>query len=211
MKANRRNISATIALAVVSAVALGGCQTEDPVAIPGDQPAPFQESVMGVNAEVGDVLLRSVHIEAPSDPRYQPGDDATVWFTLFNEGPRQDTLTSLTSAAAASAEIHWDKDCDGVAQTVPALPVQSEFPGLDKASGGVPPFDSYYGRLVDFKQQVLAGTSVPVTFTFADAGQVTVQALVQPSSAPRPAPTALCAAPAASSPAGHPSSDTSGA
>jgi hypothetical protein len=177
---------------------LSACQTEDPQAIPGDQPAPFQESVMGANAQAGAILLRSVHVEAPPHPSYQPGDDAVLWFTLLNQGQRQDTLTSLTSTAAASAEIRWDDDCDGTAQTVPALPLQPDFPGLTEASGGVPPFDSYYGRLVDFKQPVLAGTTVPVTFTFADAGQVTVEALVQPSTAPRPAPTALCQAPSAS-------------
>jgi hypothetical protein len=95
-------------------------------------------------------------------------------------------------------EIRWDDDCDGVAQAVPALEVQPEFPGLDNASGGVPSFDAYFGRLVDFHQQVLAGTTVPVTFTFAAAGQVTVEALVQPSGAPRPAPTGLCHQPSAS-------------
>lgn len=200
MRTNRPNTSSLPAFtaAVIAVTALAACQTEDPRAIPGDQPAPFQESVMGANAEVGEILLRSVHVEAPPNPSYQAGDDATVWFTVFNEGKRQDTLTSLSSTAARSVEIRWDKDCDGQAQTVSALPVQSEFPGLDKASGGVPPFDSYYGRLVDFRQQVLAGTTVPVTFTFAKAGQVTVDAQVQPSTAPRPAPTALCHAPSAS-------------
>ncbi len=150
---------------------------------------------MGANAQAGAILLRSVHVEAPPTPSYQPGDDAIVWFTLLNQGRRQDTLTSLTSTAAASAEIRWDDNCDGAAQAVPALPLQPAFPGLTEASGGVPSFDAYYGRLVGLKQEVLAGTTVPVTFTFADAGQVTVEALVQPSNAPRPAPTGICQAP----------------
>jgi copper(I)-binding protein len=201
----RANSAIAAIAAAILAVPLSACRTEDPVAIPGDQPEPFQESVMGANAQVGEILLRSVHVEAPQNPSYQPGNDAVVRFTLLNEGRRQDTLTSLTSTAAASVEIRWDDDCDGAARTVSALPLQPAFPGLTEASGGVPPFDAYYGRLVDFKQQVLAGTTVPVTFTFADAGQVTVEALVQPSSAPRPAPTALCQAPSAPAASARPS------
>ena len=183
--------------AALVAAALGACRVEDPNAVPGDQPEPFQESVMGANAQVGSILLRSVHVEAPANPRYEPGDDATLWFTLVNEGRQPDTLTSLTSPLTESVEIRWDDNCDGAAQTVPELPLQPVFPRPNASSAGVPPFDAYSGRLVNFNREVFAGNTVPVTFTFANAGAVTVDALVQPSGAPRPAPTVGCANPSA--------------
>ena len=43
---------------------------------------------MGTNAELGAILLRSVHVEAPSDPDYDPGDaiaafvPTSVWLSM---------------------------------------------------------------------------------------------------------------------------------
>jgi copper(I)-binding protein len=184
--------------ALASMALAGGCsRIEDPQAIPGDQEEPFQESVMGTNAELGAILLRSVHVEAPSDPDYDPGDDPVVWFTLLNEGRAPDTLVALSSPAAANAQIRRDDDCDGNAEAVPELMLPPVDPRPNSSVNGAAPFDAYFGRLIDLNRQVYAGTTIPVTFAFKKAGSITVDAFVQPSTAPRPAPTGLCPGPSA--------------
>ncbi|WP_199516634.1 copper chaperone PCu(A)C [Nucisporomicrobium flavum] len=147
---------------------------------------------MGANARIGSILLRSVHIEAPSDVRYRAGADARVWFTALNEGPSSDVLRSVTSPYARAGQIRWDSNCDGSATVVPALVLRPVKPNLAESPPGVPPFDAYHARLVELNRAVPAGTTVPVTFTFDHAGSVTVDALVQPSNAVRPEPSNRC-------------------
>ncbi|WP_369077300.1 copper chaperone PCu(A)C [Paractinoplanes hotanensis] len=147
---------------------------------------------MGANATVGPIELLSVHIEAPTDVRYQEGDDARLWFTVYNEGRRADVLRSVQSPYANAGEIRWDADCDGNATAVPALTFQPVEPNPAASRLGVPPFDAYHVQLVGLNRAVPAGTTIPVTFTFEDAGSVTVDAAVQPSTAVRPEPSNRC-------------------
>ena len=190
MMRTRKPVTALTALVAVAA--MGGCQSEDPRAVPGDPQAPYQESVMGTNNRIGPVRLLSVHVEAPLDVRYRVGDDARVWLTLLNEGPSPDVLRSVRSPVAGTTQIRWDDDCDGVATAVPALTLKPVQPNLAYSPPGVPPFDAYHLRLVDINREVLAGTTIPLTFTFDRAGTVTVQAPVQPSNAVRPEPSRRC-------------------
>ena len=201
MTSTRRGSAAA---ALFLTAALAGCRIEDPQAIPGYQPEPFQESVMGANARVGSILLRSVHVEAPADVRYQAGDDAKLWFTVVNDGREPDVLTAVSSTEARATEIRWDSDCDGVAQAVASLPLQPTSPVPNESPAGVLPFDAYFARLLDLDRQVLAGTTIPVTFVLERAGSLTVDALVQPSNAPRAEPSARCHSSSAA-PAAYPS------
>jgi copper(I)-binding protein len=193
MNTSRRFLAFAVSVSV--ALASGCSRIEDPRAIPGDQEEPFQESAMGTNAELGAILLRSVHVEAPSDPDYDPGDDPVVWFTLLNEGREPDTLLALSSPVAANAQIRRDDDCDGTAEAVSELTLLPVDPRPNPSVSGVGPFDAYFGRLTDLNRQVYAGTTIPVTFAFEKAGSITVDAFVQPSTASRPAPTGWCPGP----------------
>lgn len=181
---------AAAALAVF--VAGAGCERDNDV---------VQSGVMGTNARVGSILVRSVHIEAPPGPRYPAGAEARLWFTIVNDGAQPDALTAITSPAAAEVRIRWDSDCDGRAQVVDRLPFAAAGPDAVVTPTGIPPFDAYSGRLVDLTREVIAGSSVEVTFEFARAGTVTTEALVQPSNATRPEPSIRCV-PATGSPGG---------
>ena len=153
----------------------------------------LQSGVMGVNGQVGDVLLRSVHVEAPPEPAYRVGSDARVWFTVINSGRQPDALVAVTSPVAAAVEIRWDDDCDGRFDTVPALPLAPAEPAVVDPTGAAVPFDAYHLRLRGLTRDVIAGTNVEVTFRFQRAGQVSLRAFVQPSNAPRAEPSTRCA------------------
>ncbi|GAB1692936.1 hypothetical protein KRM28CT15_47390 [Krasilnikovia sp. M28-CT-15] len=75
---------------------------------------------------------------------------------------------------------------------MPALTLRPVQPNPATALSGVPPFDAYHVQRLALNREILAGTTIPVTFTFDHAGSVTVEALVQPSNAVRPEPSTRC-------------------
>ncbi|MFI5615226.1 copper chaperone PCu(A)C [Amycolatopsis sp. NPDC051903] len=115
----------------------------------------------------------------PESDRYRVGDTARVRLTLVNRGPTADALVAVASPIVNKAAVHWDRGCDGIAEEVGRLPVT--------ASGGVPvpPGASqyrhgpYYVQLTALLREALAGTTLPVSFTFERAGTVSVAAKVQ--------------------------------
>jgi copper(I)-binding protein len=173
--------------AVVLALTVLGC----------GEPREIQSGAMGVNAQVGDVLMQSVHVEAPPQGSYPPGAEARVWLTLLNQGAAPDSLVEVASPVAERVEIRWDRECDGAFDTVPDLPLRppeptgTGLPGTEVPTGVVP-FDAYHLRMVDLRSPVLAGTSVELTFRFERAGEITIRAQVQPPDVPRPEPSTRC-------------------
>lgn len=130
---------------------------------------------MGTNAEVGDVVLRNVFVRAPGDGAYQRGEDAVVRLAMFSRSDRPDALLGVRTRSADQVELRSDTDCDGTAETVPRIGVPAE--GAVNEPGSVD--SAYHLRVVDFSEEVLAGTTVPLTFIFEDAGEVEVDALVE--------------------------------
>jgi copper(I)-binding protein len=164
------------------AVLLAACS-----AVPQDWPSCGQ---MGVDSRVGDVLLRSVHVVAPSGGHYPAGSDATVLLTLVNESTDVDSLVSVTSPSADRVDIRWDRQCRGTTEVMPSLPLAPE--SRPDAADAERPFDAYDLRLVGLREDVPSGGTIQLTFTFSRAGWVDTAAEVQPSNAPLPEPSHPC-------------------
>ncbi|PSL57394.1 copper(I)-binding protein [Saccharothrix carnea] len=130
---------------------------------------------VGANAEVGDVVLRNVFVRAPGDGAYQRGEDAVVRLAMFSRSDRPDALLGVRTRSADQVELRSDTDCDGTAETVPRVAVPADR-AVDRP-GSVDP--AYQLHVVDFSEEVRAGTTVPLTFIFEDAGEITVDALVE--------------------------------
>lgn len=161
---------------------------------PGDRPAANQPTSlprapapapdvpvqsMGTDVELGPLSLLDVAVAPPDTDRHRAGENARINLTLVNRGDAEDTLTGVSSPAAAHAAIHFDRACDGTAERVGRLPIT--------ASGSVPlppgaprhRHGPYYLELVGLTRD-LQPTTVPITFTFEHAGTVTVAAIVRP-------------------------------
>ncbi|HTW72366.1 MAG TPA: copper chaperone PCu(A)C [Acetobacteraceae bacterium] len=108
------------------------------------------------------------------------GATGVVYLTVTDQGA-PDTLTGAASPVAASAELHQTIDDHGVMKmrSVASLPVAPGKP-ITLAPGG------YHIMLMGLKQALVAGTSFPVTLTFARAGAVTTTATVQAAGATMP-------------------------
>lgn len=180
---NNRRITITF-IGLLGPAALAGCASHP-------NPSSYHAGVLGTNARAGAVQLLSVHVDAPPDSTYAAGADAVVWLTLRNGADQPDTLDSVTSPVAGKTEIRWDDNCDGRYTTVGQLILQPAVPLHEPGPSAVPVFDAYRLRLVDLQRQVLAGTTVPITFRFQRAGSVTVNVPVQPS-VPRAEPSTRC-------------------
>lgn len=152
-----------VAVVSVTVLNLAGCA----------QLSGFESDTMGANDQVGEILLRNVHLEAPAGGEYGPGQNGVLRLALFNGSGRDDRLVAVRSAVAGQARIRWDQDCDGVFEAVGGMPVL--------AGASVPRSRAYYVELIGFQRVVYAGTTVPVTLTFEHAGEGTVDALVEAS------------------------------
>jgi hypothetical protein len=138
----------------------------------------------GIDAQVGQVLLRDVSLDEPDDGDYAPGDVARLRVVLLNQAPAPDALTAVASPAAAAARLLVDADCDGQVEELGRIPLPPQ-PEKRTPQAGAPDGPEPYYR-VDLKLdgQVAAGESVSVSFTFERAGMTTLQVPVEQAGAP---------------------------
>jgi hypothetical protein len=173
-RAGRRSLLRRTACGVVGTAALlvtAGCGGGDPK--PGPEVA---GGVAGVDVRVTeDVDLVDVELAYPLDGVYSTGEDAPLYAAVTNTGPVAVTLEEVSGPDFSDA---W------------------EGAGAADLSIEVPPNDTVYigaeGQpavtLVDLHRELRSSESIPVTFRFGSAGEVTVPAMVA-AEGQTPAPT----------------------
>lgn len=150
-----RRVATAVALAAGGALALSACGAGQI-----SQTASQVAAVNGNSADVGSLALRNVHIVHPTSPQHslEPGGDAVLAFTAINESEGDpETLTGITSEFAGSVSIEGEAAATIAPQT-----------SLE-ASG-----DEKLVLLEDLQKGVRPGLTVPVTFSFENAGDVTL-------------------------------------
>ncbi|HEX6343252.1 copper chaperone PCu(A)C [Umezawaea sp.] len=155
---------------------------------------------MGSNGQVGQVLLRNVVVQAPPGHSWHPGDDADVRLTLLTDADTSDALIGVRSDSAEHVELRADQDCDGTSPPVDAIPV----PPNETAGGSGDIGSDYHLRIIGFTREVLAGTTVALTFDFEKAEDTTIEAMVEANGDGDVFPPA-CGTPATSTPTTSPS------
>lgn len=106
-------------------------------------------TINGLNTASGPILIRDAFVAGPGTQ----GGSVTAYMGLFNTGAEDDQLTSATSNAASSVTLPGNV-------TVRAGSGALLTPG----NAGL--------TITGLKSPVLVGSSVPVTLTFAKAGQI---------------------------------------
>ncbi|GAA3463627.1 copper chaperone PCu(A)C [Saccharothrix longispora] len=156
----------TLALLGATSLVLAGC---------GEPQQVLRSGTMGANGHVGEVVLRNVLVEAPAGGPWRAGDDADVTLTLLTDADRPDALVAVSTDSAAGVELLADRDCDGRSERVDRIRLPAEGAVVEPGSVDT----AYHLRIVDFTREVLAGTTIPLTFTFADAGRTTLDVPVE--------------------------------
>lgn len=153
-----RRVLAPAGLALVAAMtlAVSGCAAGQ-----YSQTAQQVAAIDGANATVGTIAVLDVRL-APTEREYYPaGSSARVLLYISNDGLTADSLEGVSTSAATSVKISGDA----------TLPPQtlSDFASENGAEITVTGFlqDQYYG------------VSIPMTFSFANAGTVDVNVPIQ--------------------------------
>lgn len=104
-----------------------------------------------------------------------------VYATIANDGAADDRLIAAATPVAGTVELHRTLETNGVASMPPvaAIPVKAGG-SASLAPGG------YHIMLMDLKRPLKAGETLPLTLTFATAGQVAVTVEVLPLDATGP-------------------------
>ena len=154
----RRRPLTVAAAAVLCAVALSSCGT-------GLRAQTYRGRALGdaVNAQVGDLALRNLQVEAVSQEQGAPqGGGALLTGVVVNTGDTDDSLVRASSDVAGEATLV--SEAGGTELAVPA----------GKTSG-----TEWAVQLTDLTREVRPGQYVAVTLEFAKAGRTTVQVPVK--------------------------------
>jgi copper(I)-binding protein len=177
---NRALRAAVMGVLLLSPVALTACSAGQVA-----QTATQERDKVGGSARVGDLVLREVRLAYPPAGRYEEGADARLIAAISNDGSTDDTLVSITSDGFSSVEVTGGTTTPATGTAPPAgttppaatgtgltVPVPADSNVFLGGDGG--PIVTLSGLSDDFT----AGESLEVTMTFAEAGEVTVVALV---------------------------------
>lgn len=141
----------------------GACGEDPPSITPGPEVA---GGAVGPDAPVGkDLELLQVQLEYPLDGAYEAGEDARLFFGIANTGTTADTLVDVSGPDFADART------PGGGSDL-ALEVAAE-DNVYVGAEGVPVV-----VLDDLQTELRSSQSIPVTFTFERAGEVTLDAVV---------------------------------
>ena len=200
---NRAKRTAVMGALVIAPVALGACSAGQ-VSQTGTQ----DRDKVGPQAQVEDILLRQVLIAYPEEGRYEEGDDAELIVTIVNASNSDDTLTGIEGEGFSGFEIAGTAPAPSPSSPAGNQPTATPTPGTTGATPAAPPTAAtptsaspsassqlsldlpadtalYIGRedgaaisLQDLAEPLTAGQNLSLTFTFEQAGEITVQALV---------------------------------
>ncbi len=152
----RAVVRASLALVASAALLVTGCgagqyaQTANQVA-----------AIDGSNGSAGDVHLLNVRLAATDKEKYPAGSNARVLAWISNNGLNPDTLTKVSTPVATSVKISGDGSAPG--QSLVDFATDK---GAQITVNG-------------FKQDQHYGVSIPMTFSFATAGDITVNVPVE--------------------------------
>ena len=130
-----------------------------------------QEQNVGNSADVGAVNLRNLQLPYPTGGLYPSGGDARLVGAVASTAAGDDTLVSITGEEFDDVEVvdpSAEAAADGAASEELGLTVPAD--GVLHLSDGSGPAVT----LVGLAEEIGVGQYVDVTFTFEEAGEVTI-------------------------------------
>ena len=171
---NRALRAATIGVLLLSPVVLSACSAGQVT-----QTATQERDKTGAQAQVGDISLRQVQLLNPRSGSYEQGDDADLQVAIVNGGSEADTLVSVEGEGFGSAEIEGPSASSSSSPATGSSSSSStdeiEIPAGDAVYVGE---DDYTITLTDLDEDITTGQYLEVTFTFENAGEVTLPVTV---------------------------------
>ncbi len=164
---NRVVRAATIGALVLSPVALSACSAGQVA-----QTATQERDIRGGQADLGDIHLRTASTAYPESGLYEEGGDAELEIAIGNSGAADDELVDISGPGFRSYTVELPLAAAGQVEvsdegfTIPAG--QNVYVG---ESGPVVVLEG-------LTEEITPAQALEVTFTFREAGEVTVPVLV---------------------------------
>ena len=160
----RWSVLAAAGCTVLAVGACGGPEEDAPLEDVGFE---VDGGAVGPDVRVtDDVGLRQVQLEYPLDGVYEQGEDARLFFAITNTGTDPASLVDISGPDFGGVHVEIG-DRTGLPLEVDAND------NLYVGAEGPPNV-----TLLDLDRSLHSSQSIPVTFTFADAGEVTVDVVV---------------------------------
>jgi copper(I)-binding protein len=161
---NRALRAAALGVLLLSPVALSACSAGQVA-----QTAEQNRDKTGAQTNVGPLALRAVELPYPTGGIYPSGGDARLLAAVASTSDTDDTLTAIAGDAFTSVQV---VDPNATTPATPGGPLHLTVPanGTLFIGNGTGPSVT----LVGLSKGLSVGQFVQVTFTFAQAGQVTV-------------------------------------
>ncbi|MGY1653149.1 hypothetical protein [Geodermatophilus sp. SYSU D01119] len=131
---NRAKRAAVLGALVVTPVALGACSAGQ-VSQTGTQ----DRDKVGPQAQVEDILLRQVLLDAPEGGTYEEGDDATLVLTIVNASNEADTLTGIEGEGFSGLRVAGTGPTPSPSSPAGDQPTGTPAPGTTGATPGAVP------------------------------------------------------------------------
>ena len=164
---NRALRAATLGVLLLSPIALSACSAGQVT-----QTASQDRDKVGAMAEVGDITLRAVEFAYPRGGIYEDGDDAELRMAIINDSEEADALVDISGEGFGDVEID-DDTAPGSGS--PGSTSEIEIP----ANGSVfVDGEDLSISLTDLDESLTTGQSLELTFTFENAGEVTLPVTV---------------------------------
>ena len=151
-------------LGAVLTLSACGADQDAPLEVPGPE---VRGGAVGPDVRVDeDIDLQQVQLEYPLDTLYEEGEDARLLMAITNTGEEPATLVAISGPDFGGVAVERT-DGEGL-----PLEVDADDDPYIGAEG--PPNVT----LLDLERSLRSAQSIPVTFTFAEAGEVTVDVVV---------------------------------
>ena len=160
---NRALRAATMGVLLLSPVALSACSAGQVT-----QTATQERDKVGAMGQVGDLSIRQVQFLSPGEGVYEQGDDAELQLAVVNAGEEADTLTEVSGEGFG--EVEFD---DGSTGSASADGIEIPGDSTTYIDG-----DELAITLTDLDEGLTAGQYIELTFTFENAGEITIPVTV---------------------------------
>jgi copper(I)-binding protein len=167
---NRALRAATMGVLLLGPLALSACSAGQVT-----QTATQDRDKSGPQTRHGNITLRAVTLEYPQSGRYDAGDDVELRAAIINTSDEPDRLTSIESDDFEGVRAIGGDAGPVAASSGLGSDVDVEIPRDETVFLGG---DGPTVLLENLTEDLTAGQSIQLTMTFEQAGEMTVQALV---------------------------------
>jgi copper(I)-binding protein len=173
---NRALRAATMGVLLLSPVVLSACSAGQVT-----QTATQERDKVGAMAQIGDLTIRAVRLEAPRGGAYDRGDDAELQMAIVNAGDEPDALVGISGAGFEDVEFDSGSTASATASpSAPASPTATSGSGTSSDSKIEIPARStvFIGTdgasvtLTSLDQPLTTGQYLELAFEFEKAGEV---------------------------------------